>query len=466
MYFGIRVLATLLTAVAQQQEQKKPPPPAHDHAHMEGMKMDSAKTDPAQAHNMNMPGMNMPGMNMVDMNPAAMALMDLASGTAVNPAAWPMPMTMSHVGNWNTMFMATAFVGTIQQSGPRGGDKFYSPNWFMVSAEHRVGSRGAFQADLMLSLEPATITDRRYPLLFQTGETAFGKPLADAQHPHNFIMGLGFHYAYQLSEDTTLEAYFAPVGDPALGPVAYPHRASAMELPEATLAHHLQDSTHISYEVATIGLAHKKFKIEASGFHGQEPGENRWKFDGGALDSWSARLWYFPTKRWAAQFSVGRVTHIEELDPGDQVRTTASLHYSLPMPGGSRSSSLIWGRTHNTTTRRNLNSYLAESVLPIRRDNFVTGRFELVDKDELFSAEPDLETRLERISGSTFRIGAYTIGYTRDLPTPSGGWLRYVQTGVGVNFSAYSLPAAIQPFYGRHPVGGNIFLRFRLRPPA
>jgi hypothetical protein len=37
---------------------------------------------------------------------------------------------------------------------------------------------------------------------------------------------------------------------------------------------------------------------------------------------------------------------------------------------------------------------------------------------------------------------------------------------VGVNFSAYSLPAAIQPFYGRHPVGGNIFLRFRLRPPA
>jgi len=41
-------------------------------------------------------------------------------------------------------------------------------------------SFGAFQMDLMLSLEPATIADRRYPLLFQTGETAFGKPIVAA----------------------------------------------------------------------------------------------------------------------------------------------------------------------------------------------------------------------------------------------------------------------------------------------
>jgi hypothetical protein len=32
----------------------------------------------------------------------------------------------------------------------------------------------------MLSLEPATVTDRRYPELFQTGETAYGVPLVDA----------------------------------------------------------------------------------------------------------------------------------------------------------------------------------------------------------------------------------------------------------------------------------------------
>ncbi len=71
------------------------------------------------------------------------------------------------------------------------------------------------------------------------------------------------------------------MGDPALGPVAYPHRASAMELPEATISHHWQDSTHIADDVVTLGIAHKKFKLEASGFHGAEPGENRWIIQSG-----------------------------------------------------------------------------------------------------------------------------------------------------------------------------------------
>src|ERR1700680_5134889 len=225
------------------------------------------------------------GTGMVDMNSASMFLMNESSGTAMNPAAWPMPMLMRHFGKWNTMFMGTAFLADTQQSAPRGADKLYSPNWFMASAEHRVGPRGAFETDLMLSLEPATITDRRYPLLFQTGETAYGLPLTDAQHPHNFIMALGFHYGYQLGENTTLDAYVAPVGDPAIGPVAYPHRASAAELPEAPLGHHWQDSTHIADDVVTVGLAYKKLKLEASGFHGAEPGENRWIIQQGAIDS-------------------------------------------------------------------------------------------------------------------------------------------------------------------------------------
>ena len=148
-------------------------------------------------------------MNMVDMNPAGMYLMNLASGTSVNAAAWPMPMLMTHFGSWNTMFMGVGFIVDTQQSGPRGGDKLYSPNWFMASVEHRVGTRGAFQADLMLSLDSATITGERYPLLFQTGETAYGRPIVDGQHPHNFIMGLGFHYTYQLAEDTIMSVYFA-----------------------------------------------------------------------------------------------------------------------------------------------------------------------------------------------------------------------------------------------------------------
>jgi len=390
-----------------------------------------------------------------------MSLMNLASGTSVNPASWPMPMIMLHHGNWNTMFMGQAFLVETQQSGPRGGDKLYSPNAFMISAEHRVGAEGAFEAVLMLSLEPATIADRRYPLLFQTGETAFGTPLVDGQHPHNLIMEAGIHYTRALGDDTTLDIYAAPVGDPALGPVAYPHRASAAELPEAPLSHHLQDSTHIADEVVTVGLSHKFFKLEASGFHGAEPGENRWIIQTGAIDSWSGRLWFFPTKNWAAQVSVGRIAHPEAEAPGDQLRATASLEYSLPLSAGNWTSSLIWGRTHNHASFHNLNSYLAESVLPITRQNLITGRVEMVDKDELFSPEPALESQIDRLYGSTFRIRAYTIGYTRDVHLS-----RYVETGIGVNFTAYSIPDAIRPYYGSHPAGGNIFVRFRLKSPS
>jgi hypothetical protein len=391
------------------------------------------------AQDPSMPGMNMP---MVDMNPAAMSLMNMASGTSVNPASWNMPMLMTHFGSWNAMFMGMGYIVDTQQSGPRGGDKLYSPNTFMAAAGHRAGAKGAFQAELMLSLDPATITGERYPLLFQTGETAYGRPLIDAQHPHNFIMALGFHYAYEISENTTIDAYFAPVGDPALGPVAYPHRASAAELPQATISHHLQDSSHISDDVVTVGVTHKKLRLEASGFHGAEPGENRWIIQQGPIDSWSTRLWYFPTKNWAAQVSVGRLAHPEALEPGDQVRSTASVSYTR----AGWSSSLIWGRNHNTATWRNTNSYVAESVVPIARKNFITGRFELADKDELFNASP------------TYRIGAYTLGYTRDIALFS-----YVETGIGANFSFYSLPDAIKPEYGSHPVGGNIYIRFRLR---
>ena len=400
------------------------------------------------AQDMNMPGMNMPGP-MVEMNPAAMSLMNLASGTSANPAAWNMPMLMTHLGSWNTMFMGLAYIVDTQQSGPRGGDKLYSPNWFMASAEHRAGEKGAFQADLMLSLDPATITGERYPLLFQTGETAYGRPLFDAQHPHNLVMALGLHYAYEISEDTTIDAYVAPVGDPALGPVAYPHRASAAELPEASISHHLQDSTHISYDVLTLGITHQKLRLEASGFHGAEPGENRWTIGYGAIDSWATRLWYFPTKNWAAQVSVGRIAHPEALEPGDQIRSTASVSYTR----AGWSSSLIWGRNHDTATYRNTNSYLAESVVPVSRRNFITGRFELADKDDLFDADPE-----SPLYGRNYRIGAYTLGYTRDVPLFS-----YVETGIGANFSFYSLPDAIKPVYGNHPVGGNIFIRFRLR---
>jgi hypothetical protein len=272
----------------------------------------------------NMSGMQMSGMEVSEMNTAGTFLMGLSSGTAVNPRAWPMPMLSPTFGSWHTMFMGQAFVIDTQQSGPRGGDKFYSSNWFMANAEHALGNKGAFQFQLMASLEPATVTNRRYPLLFQTGESAFGKPIVDGQHPHDLFMAINFQYARSVNENTLLYISYSPVGDPTLGPVAYPHRASAMELPQATLSHHWQDSTHIANQVVTAGIGYRKFRLEASGFHGREPNENRWNIDTGAIDSWAGRVWFFPTKNWAAQVSLGHLTSPEQTHPGDQIRTTAS----------------------------------------------------------------------------------------------------------------------------------------------
>ena len=394
-----------------------------------------------------LPGRAQMNMDMGGMNMAGMLLMQQASGTSMNPQSWRMPMFMPVEGAWRLMFMGEGFLLDTQQSGPRGGDKFYSVNWFMGTATRRLG-RGSLTITTMLSFEPATVTGRRYPELFQTGETAFGKPILDGQHPHNFVMELGVTYARPIGGGTFLELYAAPVGDPALGPVAFPHRASASELPEAPLGHHWEDSTHISYDVVTAALKRRWARLEASGFHGAEPGENRWTIGHGAIDSWSTRFSAMPTANWMAQVSVGRLTHPEALEPGDVVRATASVHYSRPVGGRSWSSSFIWGRNHETATHRDLDALLAETVVPVRGGNFLTGRWELVDKDELLP------------SGEVFRIGAYTGGVTHDLPPVIPG----VEAGIGANATTYTLPAALHPYYGSRPFGVDVFLRFRLKP--
>src|ERR1700722_9128815 len=415
----------------------------------------------AAGQTQDMPGMQMPDMpgmtGLSTMSDTEALLMNQASGTSMNPRSWPGPMRMISTRGWSLMFMGTAFLVETQQTGPRGNDKLYSPNWFMFGAAHAVG-RGAFMLQLMTSLEPLTITNRRYPELFETGETAYGKPLVDAQHPHDLIMGLGLGYAYPLGKDTFVQVYFAPVGDPALGPVAFPHRDSAAELPEAPLGHHWQDSSHIADEVVTAAIMHKFIRLEASGFYGTEPGENRWIIQYGPINSWSTRLSFFPAKDWMAQVSVGRLDHPQREEPGDVVRATASLHYSRPMQGSAWSSSLIWGRNHETINQHNTDAYLLESVFPLSRRNFLTGRVELVDKDELFSDDPALQDQLARTAGSTFRIGAYTLGYTRDIDIFSA-----VETGIGANFTTYTVPSPITPYYGGHPVGVNVYMRVRLR---
>ncbi len=401
----------------------------------------------------------MSDMTMVETNRGATFLLLQSSGTSLQPQAWPMPMVMSRSGAWNLMWMGQGFLSVTQQSGPRGGDKIYAQNWGMLGAAYELGN-GSLMFRTMLSLEPATITDRFYPLMFQTGEAAFGQPIVDGQHPHDFFMELSGQYAHPLGERGMFNVYYGAIGDPALGPTAFPHRASAMETPQAVLAHHWQDSTHIASNVLTVGFGFDKVRIEASSFHGFEPDEGRWNIDYGEMDSWSTRLSVFPTRNWKSQISLGRLKRPEQFHRDDVVRVTASLHHINPdAVGNAAATSFVWGRNYKTIEHEASHAFLAETVVPIGEKNFLSGRFEWSQRDELFANDHALEEQIEDQQGShTFSVTAFTAGYTRDVLRTDHG-----QIGIGANISTYMIDDALKPFYGDRPAGMTVFLRLRLR---
>ncbi len=381
-------------------------------------------------------------------------LQHAGSGTSVAPRSAPSPMWMTTIGKWSLMLHGDAWISDVQQSGPRGFDKFFSTNWFMPMAQHELGP-GRVTLRTMLSLEPATVTDRRYPELFQVGETAYGNPIVDGQHPHDFFMEIAALYDLRLGENALLSFYAAPVGDPAMGPTAYPHRISASEDPIAPLGHHLEDSTHIADDVLTAGLTYKLVRLEASGFHGREPNENRWNIDAGTLDSWSTRLTVSPGANWSFQYSFAYLTSPEQLNLLEDVRRmTASLTYNRPFSNGNWASTLLWGRNRDVLHPQVFNGYLAESTVRMGR-NYLWGRIENVDRsNELVLGEAPPPPGFEEQFAA--RVQAYTLGYDREV-----GHIPHFSVAPGAQVTFYAKPDFLAPLYGAHPVGLLLFLRVR-----
>jgi hypothetical protein len=377
------------------------------------------------------------------------------SGTSMEPSSSPHGMLMKTAGKWMLMLHGTGFLSALQQSGPHGDDKIFSTSWIMGMAQRDFG-RGQLTLRAMVSADPATVTHRFYPELFQQGETAFGSPITDGQHPHDFLMDVSALYDMKIGANSLLSFYAAPVGDPAMGPTAYAHRASASENPVASLGHHLQDSTHIADGVITAGLAYKSVRLEASGFHGREPDEFRWDLDSGKIDSWSTRLTIQPGRNWSGQYSFAHLTNPEQLHPGEDVqRMTGSVMYNRPLAHGNWATTLLWGRNHSLSTGENFNSYLAESTLQFAARNFAWTRIENVDRttELLLNRHPEPpgfdETFLARIQ-------AYTLGYDREFRL-----LPYLRTAAGGQVTFYSKPDSLTPIYGSHPTGVILFLRIR-----
>jgi hypothetical protein len=429
-------------------EKDPPATPSDPHLMMSGSESENAPL-------MVMAGNEM-GIRVGSSKKNMMSMGKMGSGTSWQPSSGPMYMHHKISGNWLLMFHYTVVAGVNQQGGPRGVTKAESANWFMPMAYRKLG-KGTLQLRSMFSVEPFTFPPGGSPLLFQTGETYNGQPLIDRQHPHDLFMELSVQYTLPLGERGTWYSYFGYPGEPALGPVAFMHRASASENASAPLSHHLMDSSHITFGVFTTGITYRKFKLEGSIFNGREPDEDRYDLEAHKWNSRSARLSFAPNSNWSMQVSHGFLRNPEALEPGDLRRTTASISYNRPFARGNWAVSLIWGRNHESHDGEiaNLNGYIAESTVKFLDKNYVYTRLELSDKNQLLRPEDRMRLGIAEDHPS-FRIGAYTFGGARDI------WnTRSTSLAMGTDLTFYSKPSVLNQIYGAHPVSWKLFVRLR-----
>jgi hypothetical protein len=363
----------------------------------------------------------------------------------------PMSMPMNG-GGWQFMQDGILFTEFNHQGGPRGGNEFVAPNWWMGMA-NREFSRGRLTFTGMLSLDPATVGKAGYREIFQSGEALDGRPLIDRQHPHDLFMQLAAVWRMPVTDSTGFTLAGGPVGEPALGPVAFMHRASAADNPTAPLGHHTFDSTHIAFGVVTAAVDHGPWVLEGSLFNGREPDENRWDIELGRLDSFSGRVWYRPNDEWEFQGSSGRLKDPEQLEPGNVIRSTVSGSWTRKTGMDISSVTAAYGR--NNTHHGNRGAMLVEGTRYANRTTLY-GRFEAVQVETSLLQTDAFPSGPANPKSPVF---AFTIGGVRDIVS----W-RGFEGGIGADASFYGVPDVLKPAYSAHPVSFHLF--FRLRPPA
>lgn len=427
----------------------------HEHMAMPAGK-DSTK---AEMHNHNMPMQKPDSMAAMKMHMTHAFSLSLpmnrnGSGTGWQPDATPMYAYMKHGGKWNYMLHGSLYLRYTSQNfnndGKRGSSaKVSVPNYVMGMAQRQVGENGLLTVRSMISLDRIFDGGSGYPLLFQSGETWKGQSLIDRQHPHDLISELAVGYTHRFSPKIDVSVYAGYPGEPALGPTAFMHRMSAFNNPDAVLGHHWQDATHITFGVVTAGVRYDKFKLEASGFTGREPNENRFNFDKPKFDSYSYRLSFNPSANWAMQVSHGYIKSPETNHPDENInRTTASVQHSKTLNGKNSwiSSSLVYGLNDFGENHRE-NSLLAESNVQLDKWAFY-GTYEWIQKsvEELGLGHDEPTTN--------YPVSAFTLGINRQLFSFSN---TLVQAGVQASF--YAIGSHLESYYGKNPVSGQVYLR-------
>jgi heavy metal-binding protein len=373
-----------------------------------------------------------------------------SSGTSWVPDSTPMYGHMWMFGDDMLMLHGAIFPRYTNVSTRRGDDRIDAPNWIMAMFSHSLGQNTQLGFRAMMSLDPLTEGGRGYPLLLQSGESWHNQPLHDRQHPHDLFDELSLTLSQRLIDDFSAYLYFGYPGEPALGPPTFMHRLSAMDNPDAPIGHHWQDSTHVTFGVATAGLQWRNVKIEGSAFTGREPDEDRYDFDRPRFDSFSGRVSWNPSQNLALQVSHGYIKSPEDLEPNvKRHRTTASAIYNHPLGNDSNwSSSFVWGQ--NNDSGETTQSFLLESNYQRGHDT-IYARWEHVQKSgrELVLARSNLN--------EIFPVDTATIGYVRDLSHGRG-----IDIGLGGQMTIDFWPNDLDRYYGGEPgYGFGFFLRIR-----
>jgi hypothetical protein len=388
------------------------------------------------------------------------------SGTSWLPDETPMFGAERQWRGWDVMLHGAAFPQFLYEpanphrTGGFSTQQFSVVNWGMLQARRRVGdARIGLRA--MVSLEPWTLPDCGYISYLASGEVCEGDTIHDRQHPHDLFMELAADYDRPLRGSWRLQLYGGLSGEPALGPVSFPHRVSAMLNPIAPISHHWMDATHISFGVVTAGAYDKRWKIEGSLFNGREPDENRADFDLGALDSFSGRVTFLPNERFALQISAGHLAEAEyEFPPlprNDIERFTASITYHRALGGdGIWASTLVYGVNSghviipNDQFDASTQALLFESSVTLHDTDTFFGRAEVVEK-------PAEDLHAHEFATSIFTLAKLQGGYVRELKP----WKAF-RLGFGGTASISMVPPELASRYdGRVAPGFGVFVSLR-----
>jgi hypothetical protein len=357
-----------------------------------------------------------------------------------------------HRAAWQFMVHGRASLQLLHESGNAhrtGGfenTQLSSANWAMLMARHPAG-QARLGLRLMLTAEPWTVGHCGFINHLASGEMCQGDTIHDRQHPHDTFMEVAADYDRPLRGKIRLQLYGGLSGEPALGPVGFPHRSSAALNPMAPITHHWLDSTHVAFGLVTGGVYGGRWKVESTVFNAREPDDHRTNIEFAPLDSISARVSVMASPRWTAQVSAG-LLHAAEQQFAPQPRTdvnraTASVAYfRRDSPGRSWAATIAYGVNGGDEVIPGdilflvTHAALAEGSVTLRDRHSFFGRLEAAGK-------PGEDLHVHEAPARIFTVGKVEGGYVRHFARRHG-----LDAGIGGVGSANFVPDALASRYG------------------